>query len=247
MLQLRRELDENFTAFSSNWERNRLLTYSNLTSSTSSFNRSYHRLASLQAWQDYLKTNISPESFAFFQEAQNDALMSHIFARNGAWRISLQCLRSTIENTLFCLFYKDHPIELELWEKGHHKLAFSEVAKYFLSHPRMSGISPSLTGLQLISNEYSVLSRAVHGSARSFRMTADCDGTMFWNNIPRNLGSWVSREKNVLLGLNLLLLTLYRDFFSGASYIGHRKAISNAITSSHHPNILRAYHIRLFS
>ena len=61
-----------------------------------------------------LEPRMTADSLAFFLEAQNDALVSHVFGNLGSWRSALKALRSCIENVAFCLYYKDHPVELHL-------------------------------------------------------------------------------------------------------------------------------------
>ena len=47
--------------------------------------------------------------------------------------------------------------------------------------------------------EYSMLSKAVHASATSFRMTDKGTVTSLWSSDRIKLGSWKSREKNVII------------------------------------------------
>ena len=73
----------------------------------------------------------------------------------------MKCLRSCIENILFCEYYKDHPVELRLWLKGRHRLGFREIMSYFQRHPDVEGTIDDLSGLERLQTEYSILSRAV--------------------------------------------------------------------------------------
>ena len=108
-------------------------------------------------------------SAAFFFEAHNDALVSHVSASTGAWRSALQALRSCIENTLAAVYYNDHPIELELWQSSRFMLGFSELLGYMEKHPRLSPLGVQLSGLAAMKTEYATLSKAVHASAANFR------------------------------------------------------------------------------
>ena len=94
-----------------------------------------YRIASLQAWRTHLESRITEGSLAFFLEAQNDALTSHVFASLGSWRSALKALRSCIDNVLFCVYYKDHSVELDLWHSGKHKPSFNELFNYMENHP----------------------------------------------------------------------------------------------------------------
>ena len=72
----------------------------------------------------------------------------------GSWRAALQSLRSTIDNVLFCLFYKDHPVELRLWGQGKDKRSFSELFGYLKKHPEMNGLPQSVVGVFDLEREY---------------------------------------------------------------------------------------------
>src|SRR5204862_7086402 len=132
------------------------------------FLSSYSRIASMNAWRsDMLETIVSASSLEFFAEALNDVLISHVFARFGSWRSALMSLRSCIENTCYCLYYKDHPVELRLWESGKHRPPFAEIHGYLASHPDIEPLGSSpVTGLANLKSEYGTLSRAVHASAK---------------------------------------------------------------------------------
>lgn len=237
MEQLRREIEANFDRFSVNW-RDRMQDVSQeLSSSEDKYLKSYTRLVSLQAWRVFLEPRLSVDSLAFFLEAQNDALISHVLARLGSWRSALKALRSCIENVTACLFYMDHPVELQLWHQGSHKLGFTEVTKYLERHPQIAPTNHNQTGLPTIQEEYATLSRAVHGSAAHFRMTVDAQSTLLWSDSKPSLGKWYSREQRTISGLNLLLLTLFREQIRGTSFPDLRKAVSLAIPVSRYTQV----------
>lgn len=117
-MSLREEIEANYRRFESDWKQ----SLSNSIAITGeleldpTFLESYYRLTTLQAWRAGLLEALLPkESYYFYLEAQNDALVSHIQARSGSWRSALKSLRSVIENVLFALYYMDHPVELSLW------------------------------------------------------------------------------------------------------------------------------------
>ena len=176
------------------------------------FKESYRRLVSFQAWNSELLDNTAcSDTKGFFIEAQNDALMSHALARQGAWRVALMSLRSCIENTLFGLFYINHPVELKLWKVGSHKLGFSEVKNYLMKHPDFSGLPDKVTGISELEKEYATLSKAVHGSSSSFRVTRN--GHVEGLNVlsSAELGSWRCREKKTVKLLNIVLLNFFKE------------------------------------
>lgn len=211
----------------------------NLDADKDKYQKSYSRLVSLQAWRSFLGTSISEGSLAFFLEAQNDALVSHVLARLGSWRAALKALRSCIENTVFCLFYMDHPVELQLWHRGAHKLGSGEMFKYLERHPQVALVSEPLTGLPILQEEYATLSRAVHGSSAGFRMTVDARSTLLWSDARSSLGKWSTREQKTVSNLNLLLLTIFAEKLQGSSFSALRQAVSLAVPTAKYAQIRR--------
>jgi hypothetical protein len=194
------------------------------------FKDSYSRLVSLQAWRvNVIEVIYQCNARDFFKEAHNDALMSHALARQGAWRVSLASLRSCIENILFCLYYLDHNVEMQQWENGKHKLGFTEVVSYLSNHPNFEGFSESETGLDQIRKEYALLSKAVHGSSKVFRMTksGDIEGLNIFSIA--DLGSWATRENLAITNLNKVLIVFFRNHLQGAANVNLRKSISIAV------------------
>lgn len=226
------EIISNFSAFTTTWRAELDATFNALTADEAAFLESYGRIAAFNAWREYvLNTRLSQESIGFFLEAQNDALVSHVFARLGSWRSALKSLRSMIENTLFCIYYKDHPVELSLWFTSAHTIAFSELTAYCLRHPLIGDCKTGKHSVELLVKEYATLSRAVHGSAPSFRMTAKGGKTLLWNADRPSVGAWQNREKSVCRGLNLILACLYRSDLQGTSHSGLRSAIFRCVSN----------------
>ncbi len=224
------EVDENHAVFTKDWREGLNATLAELTLSTSSYVESYRRLVSFQAWRsEVLEQELNEEALNFFIEAQNDVLVSHAMAACGSWRTALKGLRSGIENILSCLYYKDHPVELELWLLGKHRLGFSEVLRYFQNHPKLKGLRIAVTGLDNLEKEYATLSKAVHASAKPFRMTKNgC--VNLWSADKQQLSQWLTRQRKVVENINVLLLALYHHQLEGAAFPGLRKAISLAIS-----------------
>lgn len=225
------EVRGNFEIFKSKWTSELGSVQQSMTQYNALYLISYKRLTSLNSWRELIiKQKVSEGAYSFFCEAQNDAVTSHVFAQLGSWRASHKCLRSCIENILFCEFYKDHQVELKLWETGQHRTGFSELISYFRRHPNLEGLSDRVHGLERLQTEYSVLSRAVHGTGVNFRMTSPGGKTLLWSPDKAKLGVWATREKGVILGINLLLMAIYKEYIQGASLPGLRKAISYSIS-----------------
>jgi hypothetical protein len=247
MRQLRREIEAHFEAFTTRWKSESQTIVNSLDQFSARFLASYSRLVSMQSWRTMvLEPAVSSKSLAFFLEAQNDALVSHVMARLGSWRVALQALRTCMENTASCLYYMDHPVELEQWEAGSHRLTFRELLEYFRTHPRLAGVSKRDNGLEVLGNEYGTLSRAVHASAAGFRMAA-AGSTLLWTADQAKLGQWSTREGRVLLGINLLLVSFFRRNLESARLRNLRKAISFAIPTPRHAGIKARLHVTLFT
>lgn len=246
MTSLEKEIKENFSNFCHAWRTELESNLTELKKNDTDYLESYQRLVSLQTWRTtILEHRLPPDSLNFFLEAQNDALTSHIQASIGSWRVALKALRSCIENAIVTLYYMDHPVELALWHKGRHKLGFTEALKYLQQHPHLDGVQKNLSGLETLKKEYETLSRAVHGSARAFRMTEDGKAVNLWNTDNKKLSQWKTRERHVIAGINLLYLSFFRDALTGTQLPNLRSAISFSIQESKDIDIRSAYGIRI--
>jgi hypothetical protein len=236
MSLLLKETEANFDAFDADWRKHMADVSAELAKQRPKYLESYRRIVSLQAWRSFLEGRVSDASLSFFLEAQNDALTSHVFADLGSWRSALKALRSCIENVMFSLYYKDHPIEFTLWEAGHHKPPISDFVSYLERHPQRIK-EPDVDPIPHIQAEYATLSKAVHASAKNFRMTKDIKTTLLWSSALPSFGQWQDREAAVLLNLNLLLLVHFRTALSGAAGTALREAVSLAIAPNKYPSV----------
>jgi hypothetical protein len=189
----------------------------------------------------------SEDSKAFFFEGQNDFLISHCLARCGSFRQALKALRSAIDNIYSALYYNDHPVELKKWELGRHKLGFTELQSYFESHPSVIGKNIALTGLDPIKAEYSTLSKAVHGSAKAFRMTQNLTEVRLWGDDMASVSKWATRERAVIVNLNLLLAHLFREKLQGAGYRNLREVVGLVIPKHQHAELKTSLGISLIT
>jgi len=247
MQSLRAEVDANYVRFAASWKGALQSAQIQLAPHNARFQESYRRLTTLQAWRTVLLEPVTtPESLEFFLEAQNDALVSHTLAQLGSWRTALMSLRSCIENVVFFLYYKDHPVELELWQRGRHRLPFSSGITYLKGHPAVEGVPKGLAGLELIEKEYSTLSRAVHASAKSFRMTTATSTPTLWSFTPQSISGWSTRERSVIQGLNYILLCLFREALCGTRLPNLRKSISLVVPRAKHVAIRQHYKVSLY-
>jgi hypothetical protein len=141
----------------------------------------------------------------------------------------------------------DHPVELRLWQIGNHRLGFKELESYFRSHPDLIGVELAPHIFQELTTEYSTLSRAVHGSAVSFRMTAAQMGTHLWSDDRARTSMYATRQSHMIAPINMLLICLFREHLQGAAKLNLRKAISYAIPRSQHQKIKSATGVSLLS
>jgi hypothetical protein len=231
MSLLLNETEANFKRFDNGWRAELTEVSAKLAKDSPVYLTSYRRIASLQAWRSFLETRISGASLAFFLEAQNDALTSHVFANLGSWRSALKALRGCIDNVLFCLYYKDHPIELRLWHEGKHMLVFAEHFTYLDNHPDRV-VVPSIDAMPRLRAEYATLSKAVHASSKCFRMTNDIKETQLWSDAVEQRGKWQTREQVVITHINYCLLALFRRELEGAAAPALRDAIGLVLPAS---------------
>lgn len=237
MKTLRLEIASNFKKFQPRW-RAQLDKITDVLRANPKYLESYQRITTLQAWRSELfEGRIDSNAVAFFLEAQNDGLTSHIFAQLGCWRSALKSLRSCLENTYQCLYYMDHPVELELWHSGHHRLSRIELQRYLEQHPQIRGNDTNLSGIPTLSEEYETLSKAVHASAKGFRMTEDSDTVSLFSNDSASAGRWATRERQVIVGINLLLMMMFRKYIQGTQKPNLRKSISLVIPVTKHTQI----------
>ena len=229
------EIGVNFARFDKEWPKDLTAARDVLAGSEKTFKESYIRITSIQAWRTaVVLTKIDEGSTAFFFEAQNDFLVSHCMARCGSFRQALKALRSAMENIYFSMYYMDHRVELLKWEHGQHKIGFTELNTYFENHPLIQSHGIQKTGLASLKAEYATLSKAVHGSAKAFRMTQNLVDIKLWGNDAASAGMWAAREKAVILAVNQLLLHLFQSYLVGTKYLGLRETIGLIIPKTQH-------------
>lgn len=239
------ELDANSEKFLQSWAKN-IASNIGLLAKNEKFRLSYRRIAAIQAIRVFLIGPLCPAgSASFFTEAQNDALTSHVLASCGAWRPSLKVLRSFIEDLFGCLYFADHPVELRLWESGEFRLGFTATHNYFIKHPNLEKISSDLSGLEVLKAEYATLSKAVHGSAKNFRMTDDSAALLLWSADAAKLGAWDTRHRKVIEAGCLLIVSLFADQLKGAAHAPLRAILGHAICSQKRLQLKDALHIHI--
>lgn len=230
---LKDEINANFSTFDTQWknELNSMITVH--SSKRSNFENSYLQIATIQAWRTSIIAELmNDDCSAFFFEAQNDLLVSHCLAHCGSFRQSLKALRSCIENVYFSLYYMDHPIELTKWTMGKHKLGFTGLHTYLETHPKIETVDLNKCGLAMLKDEYATLSKAVHSSAKQFRMTSDLIDTKLWTSSSASLGQWATREKTVIRNINQLLVYMFANSLKGTQNLNLRKTLSLVLTTS---------------
>lgn len=215
------------------------------------FNDMVQSLASLQSWLEYF---IVPTSFGsdvrnFFVEAVNDSIIAYSQARVGTWRPALQCLRSTLENALVFLYYKDHPVELQLWTQQQHRMGFAELCTYLKAHPLLLKFDhQSETGIVVLGEIYSELSRAVHGSVTFMRMTAKAPKEELPSmhiHSPAELSRFTGLVKTLVEYLNILFVAMFRESLTGTSLPLLRSAIAGAIADKRRKNVKKVFGVTL--
>lgn len=225
-MSIENETKTNFETFYAAWTKQAEKNWKALHPSQQ-FLASYRRIAAFQSLKIDLLSDATPRAaLQFFHEAHNDALVSHVSASLGAWRLALQSLRSFLENSLCGLYYTDHPIELRNWERGKKKIGFTDLMSYFDAHPDLDAVPAQISGLSRIKEEYQTLSLAVHASAKPFRMTDDVSTTLLWSDAKDRLGKWATREAACIIGICLLIVDLHHSKLTGTQRQGVRDALS---------------------
>jgi hypothetical protein len=238
------ELGANFTTFETRWTKE-LTDALGALGNEQVFKDAFGRLVSLQAWRsELLEEKLAGGSLQFALEGQNDLLVSYILARGGQWRSSLQAQRAALENYLCAIYFKDHPIELELWSLGKYKPSFSDLLAYIKALPTNIGKDVRTFGYDIIKSEYAVLSKAVHGSAVAFRMATD-QGPEFFSVDVVKMRQWHARLRQVIRGLNLLLLAIYADDLAASRKRGLRKGMTYALKKGDKAWVKTAYQVTL--
>jgi len=238
------EVATNFADFENRWKGQWSHAEQHLATSSEYFD-GFKRLISIQAWRsEILEDELSDGAHQFILEGQNDLLISYILARSGQWRSSLQTQRAAIENYLNGLYFMDHPVELELWDLQKFKNQTSDLFTYFTNHPKNIGRDGRSFGIPALKAEYATLSKAVHGSAKPFRMTRN-DGPKFFSEDAVSLAKWASRNRMVVRGLNLLLLSLLSTELQGSKRRNLRKAIAFSLRQADKSWIKAEYNVSI--
>lgn len=229
MTPLEQEIENNRLTFLKGWTAQAQGNWAAL-SGNAVFVASYRRLSCINAIHASIIANkLSEGSAAFFLEAQNDALVSHVNANLGSWRTALQSLRGCIENSLNAIYYSEHPVELELWARGKFRIGFQDLLKYMMSHPRLERVDANISGLNDLKSEYEMLSKAVHASATSFRMTDGASKVLLWSADVQRLGAWATRERKVLEAVVALLICYFARELEGAKNSQLRAILGYAV------------------
>lgn len=232
MSALSDEIDANAAAFASQWPK-KIADNLKQLQPDGKLTESYRRIAAIQALKSgIIEPKYSGPAVSFYAEAQNDLLTSHVLASFGAWRSALQALRSSIENVLNAFYYNDHPVEVRLWQSTDFKMSVAGLFSYFGAHPDIVQVGLPTAGVEQLKSEYSTLSKAVHASAPSFRMTDPAAKLLLWSSDKVKLGMWATREQKVVEGICLLTAILNQPRLSGAALPQVRAVLEFAVTSA---------------
>lgn len=243
---MRDEVIANYSRFLTDWRSTIVGHIQTITPQHERFSESYLRLITLQAWREGLvEPKLSPDAFRFFQEAQNDGMISHVQASMGSWRVALKALRSLLENTLLALYYADHSIELNRWKNGTFRINMNECLEYFGKHPLFEHVPEGASGMGLLRQQYGKLSEAVHASSDGFRMSAEGEAIRLWLVDEEHESKWSSYERRTLQAVNLILLTFFREQLTGAALPQLRETISFVVPPAKDEEIFRTLGVRI--
>ncbi len=230
MTDISPEIDENYQNFIE-LLKSKLTQNIDQISSDPRLKNAYARAGALNAIKlDVSNPNVVPEAQAFLVEAHNDILVSLVTASFGSWRSSLQSLRSALENTMACIYYAEHPVELYKWSKSLYYIQQKHLRLYILDHPNILKISDASGLKQNLGNEYETLSKAVHASNSLFRMTDNNGKTNFASVDIAELGKWSARERAVSNLIFTMLIAYFHHEFDGAKRKTLRESLSRGIS-----------------
>lgn len=232
MADIPKDVQANYTAFSTNFP-------TQLESNIAAFRgntkllESYARVAGLNALKlDLIKHNFPKGAAQFFYEAHNDALLSHAHASFGSWRPALQSLRSFVENTLASVYYLDHPVEFTKWASGAFKISPRELREYVVEHPKVLTVAKEIGLKDKLDQEYSTLSKAVHGSNSLFRMTSSDGKTNLASATLPDLGKWSARERTSVDLCVTILASILQEHLDGAKVPELRRSLASTLQTN---------------
>jgi hypothetical protein len=142
------------------------------------------------------------------------------------WRSALISLRSFMESYLCFIYFKDHPVELELWQKGDFRLEPKGLRQYCVKHPKICRYALSKAAAARLDNEYAKLSGSVHGSKVDFRMTSPSSYPAIATSDAARLKSWQGLQTQVVRNSLLIFLGLHCGLLQGAAHPAFRKILA---------------------
>ena len=219
------ELKNNFEKFTDSWTG---ILDKNIKAlrKDPQFAESFARVAAFNSLRvDVIEPKMSKEAYLFVKEAHHDLLIAHTNAMFGSKRSALQSLRSFLENTMMGLFFQTHPIEQQKWLKQSFRIAPAELRKFFSEHPALK--SKDVTNFKdAIGDEYAVLSKSVHASAKNVRMVNEDSKGLLWTSEAKELDDFFKHEKKSIATIGFLIFVIYSEQLSGTKLPNTRQAFS---------------------
>ena len=207
---------------------------------------SYARLATLNAIKlDLIEGDWSEPAKRFFEEAHNDAMLSHLNASFGSWRPALQSMRSFLENTMMAIYYSEHPVELLKWERGDHRIEPRDLREYVASHPVIALVASDTDLKKELDSEYRDLSAAVHGSKSIFRMTNSDGKPNLAETKPERLGKWAARERATVNLCVLMLASFFNQGLDGAKRQPMRDSMRISLSKKSKAALKKHFNVRI--
>lgn len=232
MVKVAEEIKVNYLAFSQTVS-NSIVANIATFKGDEKLTESYARIAAVNALKvDVIEPHFPKGAAQFFFEAHNDVLLSHVNASFGSWRPALQALRSFMENTMAAIYYMDHPVEFEKWNKGDFQISPKEMREYIAEHPKLAKLVKELDLKAALDREYGTLSKAVHGSSSLFRMTAADGKTNIASPSAADLGKWSARERSAIDICITALVGVLSEYLDGAKMQNLRAALRIAIQAN---------------
>lgn len=114
----------------------------------------------------YVITKTDSTRIDFLYELRSDSIQLLTFLSLGFKKATALAIRSCIEDVIRHIYYKDHPIELELLnETGNTQISVTNTFQYLNTHPVFKKYKKFIIIHNFLTNEYSNTSRFIHGSS----------------------------------------------------------------------------------
>lgn len=164
----------------------------------------------------------------FLEELRSDLVHLLTCISLGLKKPSALSTRGCIESTIRHIYYKDHPIELQLLNQtGETKISVTETFNYLNEHPVFKKIDRFCKMYSFLKNEYSETSKLIHGSSfRHFQLSKSISQLKITDQ------EFTSQTKNLekLLGILITVIIIFHKKTFNQIHHEHRDLIFSCVS-----------------